>query len=86
VDVTGRGFPRGKLVRIVWSLSSGAVVVRTNRAGDLTATLAILVPDVMGPREAVAEGYRVEAGFLVVPGSSQPGGSDAEPIYRSEGP
>jgi hypothetical protein len=61
-------------------------VATTNRNGDLSATLTILVPDVIGPRLAVAKGYRVEAGFLVVPGSSQPGGSDAEPIYRTEGP
>jgi hypothetical protein len=86
VDVTGHGFPRDKLVTIAWSISTGSVVVKTNAKGELTAVLTILVPDVLGPRAALAKGYTARAPFLVVPDSSQPGGSDANPIYRTEGP
>jgi hypothetical protein len=45
----------------------------------------ILVPDIIGPREAIARGYKASAPFLVVSSSSQPGGSDDELIYRAEG-
>ena len=86
VTVTGRGFPREKLVTIAWSLSTGSVVVKTNAAGDLTVMIPILVPDVLGPRAALAKGYRASAAFLVVPSSDQPGGSQANPIFRTEGP
>ncbi|HTW05994.1 MAG TPA: IPT/TIG domain-containing protein, partial [Acidimicrobiales bacterium] len=85
VTVTGHGFPRHKVVNISWSVSTGSVVVETNKTGELTTDLAILVPDVLGPRYAVVRGYKVKADFLVVPASSQPGGTDAEPIFRTEG-
>ena len=45
----------------------------------------ILVPDIIGPREAIAKGYKASAPFLVVSSPSQPGGSDDELIYRTEG-
>jgi hypothetical protein len=61
-------------------------VAKTGASGNLTAILPILVPDVLGPRFAVAAGYKSDAPFLVVPGSSQPGGEDANPIFRTEGP
>ena len=84
--VSGSGFPKDKLVTIAWSLSTGSVVVRTNARGQLTATLILLVPDVLGPRSADAVGYKARAPFLVVPNTTQPGGSDANPIFRTEGP
>ena len=86
VTITGSRFPPDKPVTISWSLSSGLVVAKTGASGNLTAILPILVPDVLGPRFAVAAGYKSEAPFLVVPGSSQPGGEDANPIFRTEGP
>jgi hypothetical protein len=67
-------------------MSTGSITVRTNGRGQLTTTLLILVPDLLGPRDAVAKGYHVFAPFLVVPSSSEPGGDDADPIYRTEGP
>ena len=70
----------------MWSASTAAVTVRTNARGVLRTTLFILVPDVLGPRLAEAKGYRATAKFLVVPNTSQPGGNDANPIYRTEGP
>jgi mucin-6/19 len=86
VAVTGHGFPKDRLVTISWSLSTGSVVTRTNSRGQLKATLMILVPDVLGPRDATARGFRASARFLVVPGSGQPGGNDPDPIYRTESP
>jgi PKD repeat protein len=86
VTITGSRFPPHKPVTISWSLSSGLVVAKTDASGNLTAILPILVPDVLGPRFAVAAGYKSDAPFLVVPGSSQPGGEDANPIFRTEGP
>jgi hypothetical protein len=86
VTVTGRGFPRDRLVRILWSVSTGSVVTRTNSKGQLTATLMILVPDVLGPRDAKAKGFHAAAPFLVVSDTSQPGGNQANPIFRTEGP
>jgi hypothetical protein len=70
----------------MWSLSTGSVMVRTDASGRLTTTLVVLIPDILGPRYAVAKGYKASAPFLVVPDSSQPGGSDDELIYRTEGP
>ncbi len=86
VAVTGHGFPKDRLVTIHWTVSTGSVVTRTNSKGQLKATLMILIPDVLGPRDANAKGYRASAPFLVVPGSGQPGGSDPDPIYRTESP
>ena len=86
VAVSGHGFPKDRLVTISWSVSTGSVVARTNSKGQLKATLIILVPDVLGPRSANAKGFRASARFLVVPGSGQPGGSDPDPIYRTESP
>ncbi len=86
VAVTGHGFPKDRLVTISWSLSTGSVVTRTNSRGQLKATLMILIPDVLGPRDATAKGFRASARFLVVPGSGQPGGNDPDPIYRTESP
>jgi PKD domain len=86
VAVTGHGFPKDRLVTISWSISTGSVVTRTNSRGQLKATLMILVPDVLGPRDATAKGFRASARFLVVPGSGQPGGNDPDPIYRTESP
>ena len=86
MTVTGRGFPADVLVTIEWSLSTGSAVARTNASGQLSATLMILIPDVLGPRDATAKGYKASASFLVEPGSSQPGGSNDELIYRTEGP
>jgi hypothetical protein len=86
VSVTGHGFPKDKLVTISWSLSTGSDQVRTNAKGELSATLILLIPDILGPRLAEAKGYTAKASFLVVPNSSQPGGSDANPIFRTEGP
>ena len=45
----------------------------------------ILVPDIIGHREVIARGYKASAPFLVVSSPSQPGGSDDELIYRTEG-
>ena len=60
--------------------------MRTNSKGQLKGTLILLIPDILGPRFAVARSYTAKAAFLVVANSSQPGGSDATPIYRTEGP
>jgi hypothetical protein len=86
VTVTGSGFPRDTLVTITWSLSTGSAVAKSNASGQFTTRLMVLVPDVLGPRDAVAKGYKATAPFLVVPNSSQPGGDNDELIYRTEGP
>jgi hypothetical protein len=85
VTVIGQGFRPESVVMIMWSSSTGSVAATTNSAGQLRATLMILVPDVIGPREAIARGYEASAPFLVVSSSSQPGGSDDDVIYRTEG-
>jgi hypothetical protein len=86
VTVTGQGFPGDALVTVTWSLSSGSSVAKTNASGQFTTTLMVLVPDVLGPRDAVAKAYKASAPFLVVPNSSQPGGDNEQLIYRTEGP
>jgi hypothetical protein len=86
VTVTGQGFPSETLVMVTWSLSTGSSVAKTNASGQFTTTLMVLVPDVLGPRDALAKGYQASAPFLVVPNSSQPGGDNDQLIYRTEGP
>ncbi len=88
VTVTGTGFPDSAPVTIRWSVSTGSVSVTTDQFGNLppNTELLVLTPDVLGPRTADALGYPASAPFLVVPNSSQPGGSDASLIYRAEGP
>jgi hypothetical protein len=71
---------------VAWSLSTGSVLTRTDSSGRLTADIMVLVPDVLGPRDAVARGYTASARFLVVPDSSQPGGDQDQLIYRTESP
>jgi hypothetical protein len=87
VTVTGSGFKASTPVTISWSVSTGSVVVTPDALGNLPATqMFILTPDVLGPRFAVASSTpAVEAPFLVVPGTMQPGGDDASLLFRSEG-
>jgi uncharacterized repeat protein (TIGR01451 family) len=88
VAVTGNGFPNRAPVTIRWSISTGSVTITTDQFGNIppNTQLLVLTPDVLGPRTAVALGYPASAPFLVVPNTSQPGGSDASLIYRAEGP
>ncbi len=88
VTVTGTGFQPNAPVTISWSVSTGSVVVTANAHGDLPPSeLFILIPDVLGPRFADASSNpQATAPFLVVSGSTEPGGDDAAIVYRSEGP
>jgi hypothetical protein len=89
VTVTGSGFKPSTPITIAWSLSTGSVVVTPDIHGNIPpgTEMFILVPDVLGPRDAVASSTpKVEAPFLVVPGTTEPGGDDASLLFRSEGP
>ena len=88
VTVTGSGFPHNTPITVSWSLSSGSVVITSDASGNLPPTvLPVLVPDVLGPRFAVASSTpAAQAPFLVVPGSAEPGGSQGSYLFRTEGP
>lgn len=88
VSVTGSGFPANSAVTVKWSVSTGSVIIHSDGSGDLGPTiLPILVPDVLGPRQAVASGIPpASAPFLVVPGSAEPGGDRGSYLFRTEGP
>ena len=88
VTVTGKGFAHNSLITVSWSLSSGSVVIPSDKNGNLRpSSLFILTPDILGPRFAVASSSpHATARFLVVPSDSEPGGDDASLLYRSEGP
>jgi hypothetical protein len=88
VTVTGSGFPDNSTVIVSWSVSSGSVPIHADGSGNLFPTvLPVLVPDVLGPRFAVASSTPpAQAPFLVVPGSSEPGGHEGTYMFRSEGP
>jgi hypothetical protein len=87
VTVTGAGFPANTTVTVLWSVSSGSAVATTDAAGNLTTQLLILVPDVLGPRYAMVASFPgATAPFLVVAGGVEPGGSSANPVFRSESP
>jgi PKD domain len=87
VTVTGTGFPRNTDVTIKWSVSVGSLVVHSDPSGTLPPRqLILLTPDLLGPRFAEAVGTTAKAKLLVVPGTSEPGGSDRSYLFRSEGP
>jgi PKD repeat protein len=90
VTVTGSGFPPNTAVTVSWSVSSGSVAVTSTASGTLPpSVLYILVPDVLGPRQAVSSAKgapAAQAGFLVVPSTAEPGGSRNHYLFRSEGP
>jgi hypothetical protein len=90
VTVTGKDFPNNAIVTVEWSTanaSSTAVKVKAVH-GKFTTTLLILVPDLLGKREAIAKGYAKanKPAFLVVATSEEPGGPSSNPVFRSEGP
>jgi hypothetical protein len=88
VTVSGTGFSPNTVVTVNWSVSVGSLSVRTDAHGNLPPSqLLILVPDILGPRLAVASSTpSADAGFLVVPNSLQPGGGQGLSVFRSEGP
>jgi hypothetical protein len=87
VTVTGSGFPKNTPITISWSISTGSIVVTTDSRGNLPPSLLyILTPDILGPRFAVASSTpQVEAPFLVVPSTAEPGGDDGSYLFRTEG-
>ena len=87
VTVTGTGFGDHVPVTVSWSVSTGSVVIMSDGSGNLPPTaLPVLVPDVLGPRFAVAAGTAARAAFLVVPESSEPGGPGGGMLFRTQGP
>jgi hypothetical protein len=89
VTVTGTGFRANTPITISWSVSTGSIVVTSDPHGNLAPTpLPILIPDVLGPRFAVASSSpQAKAAFLVVPGTAEPGGDQGVGVYlfRAEG-
>jgi len=73
---------------VKWSTSTGSVSVTTDSHGAIAPYhWFILTPDVLGPRTAQAVGSpSATANFLVVPNTSEPGGSSNQFLFRSEGP
>jgi hypothetical protein len=86
VTVTGTGFPANTPITISWSVSTGSIVVTSDPHGNLAPTpLVLLVPDVLGPRFAVASSKPpAKAAFLVVPGTAEPGGQEGIYLFRAE--
>ncbi|MGO8877159.1 MAG: PKD domain-containing protein [Acidimicrobiales bacterium] len=90
VTVTGRNFPNNAIVTIEWSspnAASTAEKVKVHNGGFVTQLL-VLVPDLLGPRQALAVSFPKvnRPTFLVVADSEEPGGPNATPVFRSEGP
>lgn len=90
VTVTGRRFPNNATVTVEWSTanaSSTAEKVKVQHGG-FVVQLLVLVPDLLGPRQAIAVSYPKanRPTFLVVADSEEPGGPNATPVFRSEGP
>jgi len=90
VTVTGSHFPNGAKVTIEWSTpnaSATSQVVKVKNGG-FTVQLLILVPDLLGPRQVIAVKFSKanRPTFLVVADSEEPGGANALPVFRSEGP
>jgi PKD domain len=90
VTVTGQGFPPGKNVTVSWSPGSGSFTETADLTGHLAPqTLYILIPDLLGSRQAHAtvqgDPATAHASFLVVPGTAEPGRS-GDVLFRSEGP
>jgi hypothetical protein len=89
VTVSGHGFRANQAVAVTWSTGGVPLTENTDGAGNLPPEpLAILVPDLLGPRFAVATSAAtptVQQPFLVVPATAEPG-SGGSPLFRSEGP
>lgn len=90
VSVVGKGFPNNAIVTIEWSTPNAASTMEKVKVhkGGFTVRLLILVPDLLGPRRAVAVSYPKanRPTFLVVADDEEPGGPNASPVFRSEGP
>lgn len=89
VTVTGHGWTPGKPVTVAWSPGSGTFTEVADANGNLAPQpLLILVPDLLGPRMAVATQAGkpvVHQPFLVVAASAEPGSGNSF-LFRSEGP
>ncbi|HXY43409.1 MAG TPA: PKD domain-containing protein [Acidimicrobiales bacterium] len=90
VSVVGTGFPDNAVVTIEWSTPNAASTLQKVKVhnGGFTVQLLVLVPDLLGPRQAVALAYPQanRPTFLVVADDEEPGGPNATPVFRSEGP
>jgi len=85
VTVEGVAFPANTAVTVNWSTQTGSVTATSTASGLFLAQMYILTPDVLGPRTAQAAGYpTAQAQFLVVPGTSEPGGDNPELLFRNE--
>ena len=91
VQVSGHGFPPNRNVTVSWSTNTGSYTEMTDAHGNLPSQVFyILVPDVLGPRQAIATTSGVppaKANFLVVIRTAQPGGGGSlgAAFFRSEG-
>lgn len=91
VNVSGHGFPPNRNVTISWSTNTGSYTEMTDAHGNLPShVFYILVPDILGPRQAVATTTGVpavpaaKANFLVVIRTSEPGGGLGAAFFRAE--
>lgn len=78
----GSGFPANTALTLVWQTGIGSTRVTTDATGAFKVFILIFQHDQLGPRFLVPVGYNVKARFLVVPASVDPGGSDAQVIFR----
>lgn len=75
VELSGRGFPRKKILLLDWNQGIGSMRVQTNGRGRFSVGVLIFPNDVVGPRRLVVTGRRVRTsstGFLVVPSTAAP--------------
>ena len=89
VNVSGHGFPPNRNVTVSWSTNNGSYTEMTDAHGNLPAhVFYILVPDILGARQAVATTPGVptaKANFLVVIRTSEPGGGGlGAAFFRAE--
>lgn len=78
----GSGFPTNTAVTLVWQDGIGTTRVTTDATGSFKVFILIFQHDLLGPRFLVPVGYNVKARFLVVPTTVDPGGTDAQVIFR----
>ncbi|MEA2461857.1 MAG: hypothetical protein QOH90_2034 [Actinomycetota bacterium] len=75
VEVTGRGFPKGKKLLLDWNVGAGSLRTKANARGRFKVGMLVFPNDLLGPRRLVVTGRRFEkmrVKFLVVPGTAAP--------------
>jgi hypothetical protein len=83
VGVTGNGFAPDADVTLMWQPGIGAVTTHTDNTGHLVTAILVIPRDVPGRRLLVSTtSPPAQATFIVVEGTVQPGGLNAQRLIR----